>query len=66
MPLLFIFVDNLCQNALDLTNDEHFIIIQDNWPKGTNCQWLISAKDEVGGYVTLEFNDIKVRVEKID
>ena len=66
MPLLFNFVENLCQNALDLTNDEHILIIQDNWPLGTYCQWLISAKDEVGGYVTLEFNDIKVRVEKID
>ena len=62
----FIFVENLCQNALDLTNDKHIIIIQDNWPFGTHCQWLISAKDEVGGYVTLEFSDIKVRVEKID
>ena len=63
---LFIFVDNLCQNAIDYTNDEHIIIIQENWPLGTHCQWLISAKDEVGGYVTLEFNDIKVRVEIID
>ena len=63
---LFIFVDNLCQNALDLTNDEHIIIIQDNWPLGTYCQWMISAKDEVGSYVTLEFNEIKVRDEIID
>ena len=61
LPLLFIFLDNLCQNALDLTNDEH-LIIQDNWPLGTYCQWLISAKEEVGGYVTLEFNNINVRV----
>ena len=59
MRHLFIFVENLCQNALDLTNDEHILIIQDNWPLGTYCQWLISAKDEVEGYVTLEF-DIKV------
>ena len=66
MSLLFISVDNLCQNALDLTNDEHILIIQDNWPLGTNCQWLISAKEEVGGHVILEFNDIKVRVEKSD
>ena len=66
MPLLFVFVDNLCQNAIDYTNDEHIIIIQENWPLGTYCQWLISAKDEFGGYVTLEFGDIKVRVEIID
>ena len=66
MRHLFIFTDNLCQNALDLTNDEHILIIQDNWPLGTYCHWLISAKDEVGGYVTLEFGDIKVRVEIID
>ena len=66
MSLLFISVDNLCQNALDLTNDEHILIIQDTWPLGTYCQWLISAKDEVGGYVILEFSDIKVRVDRID
>ena len=66
MRHLFIYVENLCQNALDLTNDEHILIIQDTWPLGTYCQWMISAKDEVGGYVTLEFIDIKVRVEKID
>ena len=66
MRHLFIFVENLCQNALDLTNDEHIIIIQDNWPLGTYCQWMISAKDEVGGYVTLEFTDIKVRADRID
>ena len=66
MPLLFIFVENLCQNALDLTNDEHILIIQDTWPLGTYCQWLISAKDEVGSYVTLEFSEIKVRDEIID
>ena len=66
MRHLFIFVENLCQNALDLTNDEHILIIQDTWPLGTYCQWLISAKDEVGGYVILEFSDIKVRVDRID
>ena len=66
MPLLFIFVENLCQNALDLTNDEHILIIQDTWPLGTYCQWMISAKEEVGSYVTLEFNEIKVRDEIID
>ena len=66
MSLLFISVDNLCQNALDLTNDEHIIIIQDTWPLGTYCQWMISAKEEVGSYVTLEFNEIKVRDEIID
>ena len=27
---------------------------------------MISAKDEVGGYVTLEFTDIKVRADRID
>ena len=63
---LFIFVDNLCQNAIDYTSEEHIIIIQDTWPLGTYCQWMILAKDEVESYVTLEFNDIKVRDEIID
>ena len=53
-------LDNLCQNALNLTHNEH-INIQDNWPMGTYCQWMISAKDEAGSYITLEFNYIKVR-----
>ena len=63
---LFFSVENLCQNAIDLTTDDHIIIIQDNWPLGTYCQWLISAKDEVGGYVSLEFIDVKVRVKIVD
>ena len=63
---LFIFVDNLCQNALDITNDEHIIIIKDEWPLRTYCQWLISAKDEFGGYVTIEFSHIEVRVNRIE
>ena len=66
MTLLYILVDNLCQNAHYYTNDQYIINIQDNWLLGTYCQWLISAKDEVGGYVTLEFSDIKVRVDRID
>ena len=56
----FIFtniLDNLCQNALDLTNSK--LIIDNNWPLGTFCQWLISAEDE-NSYITLEFQNINV------
>ena len=56
----FIFsyvADNLCQNALDLTNRK--LIVDNNWPLGTYCQWLISAEDE-NSYITLEFQNIKV------
>ena len=59
----FIFthiLDNLCQNALDLTNSK--LIIDNNWPLGTYCQWLISAEDE-NSYITLEFQNINVSNE---
>ena len=56
----FIFtyvIDNLCQNALDLTNGK--LIVDNNWPLRTYCQWLISAEDE-SSYITLEFENINV------
>ena len=56
----FIFThvaDNLCHNALDLSNEK--LIILDNWPVGTYCHWLISAEDE-NSYITLEFQNINV------
>ena len=56
----FIFtyvIDNLCQNALDLTNGK--LIVDNNWSVGTYCQWLISAEDE-NSYITLEFENINV------
>ena len=56
----FIFtyvIDNLCQNALDLTNGK--LIVDNNWPLGTYCQWLILAEDE-NSYITLEFQNINV------
>ena len=34
--------------------------VEDNWPHGTYCQWLISAQDN-NGYVTLEFQNFNVR-----
>ena len=50
-------IDNLCQNALDLINGK--LIVDNNWPVGTYCQWLISAEDE-SSYITLEFENINV------
>ena len=57
----FIFthaLDNLCENALDLSNGK--LIVESYWPFGTYCQWLISAVDEKH-YVNLEFENIDVR-----
>ena len=50
--------DNICDNALDLSNGQ--LIVEDNWPHGTNCQWSILAQDD-NGYVTLEFQNFNVR-----
>ena len=59
--ILFLFftnaLDNLCQNALNLSNSK--LIIDKNWPYGTYCQWLISAKDE-NSYITVQFDNINV------
>ena len=49
--------DNLCDMALDLT-DGH-LIIEDDLPWGTFCQWLISAQED-DGYVILEFRNFTV------
>ena len=51
-------LDNLCQNALDLDNGK--LIIEDNLPTGTFCQWVISASDD-NHYVNLEFEKLDVR-----
>ena len=52
-------LDNLCKNALDLSNDK--LIVDDTKLQfGTYCQWLISAVDEKH-YVNLEFERIDVR-----
>ena len=53
-----ILTDNLCDNALNLTNGQ--LKVEDNWPDGTYCQWLISAQDN-NDYVTLEFQNFNVR-----
>ena len=53
-----LLTDNLCDNALDLTNG--ILKVENNWPDGTYCQWLISAQDN-DGYVTLEFENFNVR-----
>ena len=53
----FNILDNLCQNALDLINGK--LIVDNNWPFGTYCQWLISAEDE-NSYITLEFQNLNV------
>ena len=62
----FIFThasDNLCENALDLSNNK--LTIESNWQFGTYCQWLISAVDDKH-YVNLEFENIDVRIAELD
>ena len=49
--------DNLCDNVLDLINGK--LIVENNLPYGTYCQWLISAQDDIS-YVTLEFQNLNV------
>ena len=52
--------DNLCNNALDLTNGQ--LIIQENWSYGIIlCPWLILALED-DAYVTLEFLYIHVNI----
>ena len=59
MNLIHFFpLENLCENALDLSNRK--LIVDNNWPFGTHCQWLISAVDDQH-YVNLEFENIDVR-----
>ena len=50
--------ENICDNALDLANG--LLKVEDNWPRGTYCQWLISAQDDDAN-VVLEFHDFTVR-----
>ena len=50
--------DNTCDNALDLTNGS--LKVEDNWPSGIYCQWLISAQDDDAN-VVLEFHNFHVR-----
>ena len=62
----FIFthvLDNLCENALDLSNDK--LIVESNWPFGTYCQWLLSAEDDEH-YINLQFEDIDVRINDLN
>ena len=51
--------DNLCDNALDLANGR--LIVEDNWPTGTYCQWLILAQEN-DDYVTLDFQNFHVKI----
>ena len=63
----FIFthvLDNLCKNALDLSNDK-LIVDDSKWQFGTYCQWLISAVDDKH-YVILEFENVNVRIAELD
>ena len=53
--------DNICDNALNLANG--ILSVENNWPLGTYCQWLISAQD-YDYYVTLEFQNFNVRKTK--
>ena len=62
--IYFIYVlDNFCENALDLSNGK--LIVDNNWPFGTYCQWLISAVDDEH-YVNLEFENIDVRFAELN
>ena len=55
----FLFLkDNLCDNALDLTNGLLKVV---SLPLGTYCKWLISAQED-DEYVTLEFLDYIVKI----
>ena len=36
------------------------LIVEDNWPVGAYCQWLISAQND-DDYVTIEFQNFNVR-----
>ena len=50
---------NWCTNALDLSNSK--LIVDNNWPFGIYCQWLISAVDDKH-YVNLEFENFDVSI----
>ena len=58
-----LLTDNLCDNALDLVNGQ--LIVEDNWPVGTYCQWLISAEDDEH-YVNLEFENLDVGIAELN
>ena len=51
--------DDVCEDALDLSNGT--LIIEDKWPLGTSCQWLLSIED-ANSYITLEFHDLNVSI----
>ena len=53
-----LLTDNLCDNALDLTNK--ILNVDRNWPNSTYCQWMISSQHN-NGYVILEFQSFNVR-----
>ena len=50
--------DNICDNALDLANG--ILKVEDNWPHGTYCQWMISAPNN-DACVILEFQNLDVK-----
>ena len=60
MPIdIFVLLkENQCDNALNLTYGQ--LLVQDNLPVGTFCQWLISAQKE-DCYLTLEFQNFHVK-----
>ena len=56
--LLCFLQDNICDNLLNLNNGQ--LIVEDEFPYGTHCHWVISAQDDAS-YVTLEFKDVNVK-----
>ena len=41
------------------------LTVENKWPVGTHCQWLISAIDDKH-YVILEFENVDVRIADLD
>ena len=55
-------IDNLCENALDLSNDK--LIVKSDLPFSIECQWLIATHEK--HYVDLEFQNIDVRIAALN
>ena len=53
----------MCENALNLTTGK--LIVDNNWPFGTFCKWMLSAQDD-NSYVSLEFQNLNVRNCNLD
>ena len=59
MSIFLILKDDVCENALDLTNGQ--LIVETDFPLSTYCQWKILSQDE-NEYVTLVFHTLNVKI----